>query len=146
MRKATKTQKTKITLASLYALIHSTRDSLERSLERSIKQHIGALRDETNARFDSMERLQRKMAVRLVSMERRLDDNGAMLASLQTRMDTVYGLIEQLSGHTARLEQEYVMITEALRRLEKRFDRLEAERLDARITELEARVSTLESA
>ena len=37
------------------------------------------------------------------------------------------------------------MITESLRRLEKRFDALEAQRLNDRITDLEARVSNLES-
>jgi polyhydroxyalkanoate synthesis regulator phasin len=38
------------------------------------------------------------------------------------------------------------MITEALRRLEQRFDRLEADRLKERIAALEVRVQALETA
>jgi hypothetical protein len=49
-----------------------------------------------------------------------------------------------LSASTAST-RKYVMITAALRRLETRFDHLEADRLRERITALELRVSALES-
>jgi hypothetical protein len=46
---------------------------------------------------------------------------------------------------TERLEQEYTMITAALKRLELRFDNLEAALLVQRIEALEKRVTALES-
>jgi polyhydroxyalkanoate synthesis regulator phasin len=65
---------------------------------------------------------------------------------MQLRLESLHGLVEELERRTGRIEQEYVMITEALRRLEQRFDRIEADRLKERITSLEARVQALETA
>ena len=69
-----------------------------------------------------------------------------MLQTMQLRLDSLHGLAEKLERRTGRIEQEYVMITEALRRLEQRFDRIEANRLQERIAALEARVRALETA
>ena len=62
------------------------------------------------------------------------------------RAHSLHGLVEELERRTGRIEQEYIMITEALRRLEGRFDKLEADRLRERIASLEARVQALETA
>jgi hypothetical protein len=53
--------------------------------------------------------------------------------------------MENLLVRTERLEQEYTMITAGLKRLETRFDDLEAARLRQRIEALEKRVTALES-
>jgi uncharacterized coiled-coil protein SlyX len=132
----------------LYALLQTTKSSLEDRIDRlesGTNARFESMESGTNARFESMYQLQRKMAARLVSMEQRLDEQAVTLGSLQKRVDTLHILVERTAGHVARLEQEYVMITESLRRLEKRFDALDAQRLNDRITDLEARVSNLES-
>lgn len=85
-------------------------------------------------------------SVRLISIESILKDHSFILASLQGRVEALHGLVERLDVRVGRLVQEYTMITAALRRLEMRFDPLEAQRLDARITELESRVTALEAA
>jgi len=99
-----------------------------------------------SGRLETMETLQKTMAVRLISVESLLKDHSFILASLQGRVEALHGLVERLDVRVGRLEQEYTMITAALRRLEMRFDPLEAQRLDARITELESRVTALEAA
>ena len=78
--------------------------------------------------------------------ENRMDSHEAILTSLQERVDALHGLVEKLELRTARIEQEYVMITAALKRLEGRFDAFEAQILNERIAALESRVSALESA
>jgi polyhydroxyalkanoate synthesis regulator phasin len=65
---------------------------------------------------------------------------------MQVRLESLHGLVEELERRTGRIEQEYVMITEALRRLEQRFDKIEADRLKERIAAPEARVQALEAA
>ena len=72
-------------------------------------------------------------------------DVRAQLKDLNNRVDTLHGLMENLLVRVERLEQEYVMITAGLKRLEERFDQLEAIRLRERIEALEKRVTALES-
>jgi polyhydroxyalkanoate synthesis regulator phasin len=86
------------------------------------------------------------MALRLIDVEVTVKENNSMLRSMRLRLDSLHGLVEELERRSGRIEQEYVMITEALRRLEERFDRIEAERLRERIAALEARVQALETA
>jgi archaellum component FlaC len=98
------------------------------------------------ARFDRFESVQNSIALRLISVETTVKEHSGLLQTMQVRLDSLHGLVEELERRTGRIEQEYVMITEALRRLEKRFDRIEAERLAERIAALEARVQALETA
>jgi TolA-binding protein len=97
-------------------------------------------------RLEGMESIQNSMALRLISIEATVKEHSAMLRTMQLRLESLHGLVEELERRTGRIEQEYVMITEALRRLEQRFDRIEADRLKERITSLEARVQALETA
>jgi chromosome segregation ATPase len=92
-----------------------------------------------------MESLQRTMASRLTSIESKLEEHSAILSPLRERVESLHGLVEKLVVHVDHFEQEYTMITAALRRLETNFDQLEAARLRERITSLETRVSALES-
>ena len=101
---------------------------------------------EMNGRITRMDRTQQKIAARLISIESVQKEQSAKLASLEVRVEGLHGMVENLGGHFARLEQEYVMIVGGLRRLESKFDDLDARRLDERITSLEARLSALESA
>jgi TolA-binding protein len=96
-------------------------------------------------RLEGMESVQNSIALRLISVEATLKEHSSMLRSMQLRLDSLHGLVEELERRTGRIEQEYVMITEALRRLEQRFDRIEADRLKERIAALEARVQALET-
>jgi TolA-binding protein len=97
-------------------------------------------------RLEGMESVQNSIALRLISVETIVNEHSVMLRTMQLRLESLPGLTERLERRTGRIEQEYVMITEALRRLETRFDRIEAERLKERIAALEARVQALETA
>ena len=97
-------------------------------------------------RLEGMESIQNSMALRLISIEATVKEHSAMLRTMQVRLESLHGLVEELERRTGRIEQEYVMITEALRRLEQRFDRIEADQLKERIAALEARVQALETA
>jgi len=101
--------------------------------------------DGFEAQFDRFESVQNSIALRLISVETSVKEHGSMLQTMQLRLDSLHGLTEKLERRTSRIEQEYVMITEALRRLEQRFDRIEANRLQERIAALEARVQALET-
>jgi chromosome segregation ATPase len=115
---------------------------------RILQDHTGLLQDHTGRldRLDHIESVQNKMALRLIDVEVTVKENNSMLRSMRLRLDSLHGLVEELERRSGRIEQEYVMITEALRRLEERFDRIEAERLRERIAALEARVQALETA
>ena len=114
---------------------------------RTLQEHTLILQDHTGRldRLDHIESVQDKMALRLIDVEATVKENSSMLRSMQLRLDSLHGLVEELERRTGRIDQEYVMITEALRRLENRFDRIEAERLKERIDALEARIQALET-
>jgi len=101
--------------------------------------------DGLDARLDRFEAVQNSIALRLISVESTVKEHSALLRTMQFRLDSLHGLVEKLERRTGRIEQEYVMITEALRRLEQRYDKLESDRLNERIAALEARVQALET-
>jgi chromosome segregation ATPase len=121
-------------------------DSLERRMDSlegrmdSLERRVGSLEDQ----FGSMRVVQDAMAARLISVEFKLDDHSKILFSLQGRVEGLHGLLEKLDLRVDRLDQEYVMITAALRRLETRFDVIEAEQLAQRIRNIELRITALE--
>jgi len=102
--------------------------------------------DGLEQRLERMDSVQGAIALRLLSVETILNHHSTLLQSARLRLDSLHGLVEELERRTGRIEQEYVMITEALRRLEKRFDQIEALRLNERIAALEARLLALETA
>ena len=110
-----------------------------------LKDHTARF-DRMDQRFERLETVQNAMALRLISVETTVKEHSSMLQTMQLRLDSLHGLAEKLERRTGRIAQEYVMITEALRRLEQSFDRIEAERLKERIAALEARVQALETA
>jgi archaellum component FlaC len=115
-------------------------DGIDRRFEGSDKRVDGL-----ESRLDRMESVQSKIALRLLSVETILNHHSTLLQSLGLRVDSLHGLVEELERRTGRIDQEYVMITEALRRLEKRFDQIDALRLNERIAALEARLLALET-
>jgi DNA repair ATPase RecN len=114
---------------------------------RLLQDHGRMLQDHTGRldRLDHIDSVQSAMALRLIDIEADVKGHNSMLRSMRLRLDSLHGLVEVLERRTGRIEQEYVMITEALRRLENRFDRIEADRLKERIDALEARVQALET-
>ena len=92
-----------------------------------------------------MQETQQSMAVRLITIEGKVDEHSPTLSSLRERVEALHGLVEKLEIRVGRLDQEYVMITAALRRLEARFDAHDAATLAERIGALESRVAALES-
>jgi len=96
--------------------------------------------------LDRIESVQNSMALRLITVESKTVEHHYLLNSLDIRVHALHGLVEHLERRTGGIEQEYVMITEALRRLEGRFDKLEADRLRERIAILETKVQALETA
>jgi chromosome segregation ATPase len=156
--------KPEITLETLYDIlqIHSERfdqidkrfDQVDHRFEEVDKRFDGMDKrfeevdrrfGEHDRRFDSADSLQSTIVSRLLSIESRLDEHSAILNPLRERIESLHGLTEKLLGRVDGLDQEYGMITAALRRLETRFDQLEADRIRERISALESRVSALES-
>ena len=135
---------------SIDRTLHDHSDRFE-SINRTLQDHgarFGSI-DQTlqghSARFDASDRIQQNIVVTVVSIKDQLDEHSAILGPLRERMEALYGLVDTVEVRTGRLDQEHTMITAALRRLEDRFDRLEAEKLRDRITALESRVSAFES-
>ena len=140
-----------ITLNQIYNLLleHTDRfDRIDQRLDRTDERVNGLVQrvDGLESRLDHIDSVQSTMALRLITVETVLNQHSVLLQSLVVRMDSLHGLVEELERRTGRIEQEYVMITEALRRLEKRFDQIEAQRLNERIAALEARLLALETA
>ena len=139
-----------ITLETLYDILqdHTRRfdehdkrfDAMDKRFDVMDKR-FGAM----DGRFDSAESVQGTIINRLLSIESKLEEHSAILGPLRERVELLHGLVEKLVVRVDRLDQEYVMITAALRRLETRFDQLEADRLRERISSLESRVMALES-
>ena len=149
--------KEKITLASIYETLqtHTPRfqaidarfDTMDSRFDRMDSRFDGmdSRFELMEQRLGSVEGLQSTMAAPLVSIEERLVDHSTILMPLRERVEALFGLVESLDARAGRVEQKYTMITAALRRLEGKFDSLEAEQLRKRIDALENRVSTLES-
>ena len=95
--------------------------------------------------LDSIDNRLDSMSGRLTVVETHLTEHDAILRRLEERIDVLHGLMENLLVRVEHLEQEYVMITAALKRLEARFDKLDAAHLNERIESLEKRVTALES-
>ena len=98
-----------------------------------------------DARFDKMDARFDKMETRFDHLSEQLQQQQQQIQDLQERIEVLHGLMENLLVRVERLEQEYTMITAALKRLEIRFDGLEALRLKERVEALEKRVTALES-
>jgi len=133
-----------ITLNTIYEILkdHTARfDRIDQRFDASNKRVDGL-----EARFDRLEPVVNAIALRLISVETTVKEHSVALRTMGLRLDSLHGLVEKLELRTGRIEQEYAMITEALRRLEQRFDRMEADRLKERIAALEARVQALETA
>jgi len=149
-----------ITLTTIYEILQDHSRTLQdhtRTLQdhtrmlqdhgRMLHDHGRLLQDHTGRldRLDHIDSVQSTMALRLIDIEATVKEHSIVLRSMQFRLDSLHGLVEVLERRTGRIEQEYVMITEALRRLESRFDSIEAERLKERIDALEARIQALET-
>ena len=101
--------------------------------------------DRLDARFDKMDVRFDKLEARFDHLSDQLQQQQQQIQDLQERIEVLHGLMENLLVRVERLEQEYTMITAALKRLEIRFDSLEALRLKERVEALEKRVTALES-
>jgi chromosome segregation ATPase len=66
------------------------------------------------------------------------------MEDLEDRIRNVQGLYLHLDKRLEILDHEYVSITAALKRLEERFDKLEADNLQQRVRVLEDKVAELE--
>jgi len=66
------------------------------------------------------------------------------MRAVRGRLDNLEGLYQHLDKKLEILDHEYVSMSAALKRLEDRFDKLEADQLKERIRVLEEKVSALE--
>ena len=66
------------------------------------------------------------------------------MRAVRGRLDNLEGLYQHLDKKLEILDHEYVSMSAALKRLEDRFDKLEADQLKERIRVLEEKVSVLE--
>jgi len=140
-----------ITLNTIYDILkdHTARfDRMDERFDRMDQRFDAADKrvDGLEARLDRFESVQNSIVLRLISVETIVKEHSVMLRTMQVRLESLHGLVEELERRTGRIEQEYVMISEALRRLEQRFDKIEADRLKDRIAALEIRVQALETA
>jgi len=84
------------------------------------------------------------MVARIPGIEDRLTALEAEVVLLRSRVDNLFGLYENLDKRIERIEHEYLAITVALKRLERHYERLEADRLTERVQLLEQKVAALE--
>jgi len=110
-----------------------------------LKDHSARF-DRMDQGFESLVTVQNAGAIRLISVETTVKKHSSILRTMQLRLDLLHGVVAELERRTGRTRQEFVMITEALCRLEQGFDQIEAHRLQERITALEARVQALQTA
>jgi predicted nuclease with TOPRIM domain len=127
--------KTRITLASIHKEIK----------QLATKDQLASTNDQLASTNDQLAALTVFVRSSFLGMSAKLDEHSQELKGLRERVDTLHGLMENLLVRTERLEQEYTMITAGLKRLETRFDDLDAVRLRQRIDALEKRVTALES-
>jgi len=66
------------------------------------------------------------------------------MRAVRGRLDNLEGLYQHLDKKLEILDHEYVSMSAAVKRLEDRFDKLEADQLKERIRVLEEKVSVLE--
>src|SRR5712671_1975245 len=104
-----------ITLTTIYDILQDS--------TRFLQPHTRLFQDHTRRleRLDSIESVQNQMAIRLINVETILKEHSSILRTMQLRVDSLHGLVEELERRTGRPcwnAQEYRMITEALRRLE----------------------------
>jgi len=66
------------------------------------------------------------------------------MRAVRGRLDNLEGLYQHVDKKLEILDHEYVSMSAALKRLEDRFDKLEADQLKERIRVLEEKVSALE--
>ena len=74
----------------------------------------------------------------------RLTNLESEMKSVRIRLDNLEGLYQHLDKKLEILDHEYVSMTAALKRLEERFENLEADKLEARVRTLEQKVAALE--
>ena len=125
-------RKRKITLANVYDQMQQVAMQLQHMATKDELSHLSA---KVDARFDALTDWVRNG----------FQDVNAQVRELHNRVDNLHGLMENLLVRVERLEQEYTMITAGLKRLEERFDQVDAIRLRERIDALEKRVTALES-
>ena len=139
--------KAKVTLASLNDRMNAQDRKLDTLIEmfQQMNAEMIARSNEADSKFDKMDARFDKMETRFDHLSEQLQQQQQQIQDLQERIEVLHGLMENLLVRVERLEQEYTMITAALKRLEIRFDSLEALRLKERVEALEKRVTALES-
>ena len=135
-------QKVRVTLESL-------NETMLEGFRRmdAFRSHTEDFQNSAEARFKTLQETVNRMAVyvaRIPEIEARLTAIEARLDALEARMDNLEGLYQHLEKNLEILDHEYVSITAALKRLEERFDKLEADQLRDRVRILEQKVSVLE--
>ena len=123
-----------------------TLESLDRNMKEGFRR-METFQDETRSNFKTLNEIVNRMSVqvaRIPEIEARLTAIEARLKALGSRVDNLEGLYQHLDKKLEILDHEYVSITAALKRLEERFDKLEADQLRDRVRILEQKVSVLE--
>jgi chromosome segregation ATPase len=132
------TRKTKVTLETINDNMQSMQASIVLILD-----DLGALKDRTATLQNTVDRMALQVA-RIPEIELRLASLEERMGRVEFRLDNLTGAVERLDKKFEILEHEYLAIKAALKRLEERFDQLEADRLRTRIEVLEQKVAALE--
>jgi chromosome segregation ATPase len=121
-------------------------DHLEGRID-SVETTLGNRIDRVETKLDGLQTKVDKMAVyvaRIPVIEARLDAIETRLKALEVRMANLEGLYEHHDKKLEILDHEYVALTAGVKRLEQRFDKLEADALRDRVRVLEEKVAALE--
>ena len=113
-------------------------DNLEEVLQR-----MGVVQSDLTTLKDTVNRISVSVS-HIPEIESRLDNLEAEMKAVRIRMDNLEGLYQHLDKKLEILDHEYVSMSAALKRLEERFDRIEADQLRDRVRTLEERVTALE--
>jgi len=122
--------------------IKPTLQSVNISLQEILRK-MESFHESFTTMQDSISRMD-VLVARIPEIESHMAGLEANVKAVGLRLSNLEGLYERLDRKREILGQEYVSISAAVKCLEEKFDRLEADRLAERVKILEEKVSALE--
>jgi chromosome segregation ATPase len=126
-------------------------EAFQREMEslgiKAFQERTETFHAETRANFARLQDTVNSMSIfvaRIPEIESRLAALDSRMRALEARISNLEGLYLRHDTRLEILDHEYVAITAALKRLEERFDKLEADKLRDRVRVLEEKVAALE--
>jgi chromosome segregation ATPase len=134
--------KTRVTLRMVYELVESI-DARTGRLEVTTDQLVKTT-DQLVKTTDRLVKTTDRIDASILVIKDRLSDLEQKVESMRVRLETLTGIVDGLIQKMSMLFDEYHSISAQLKRLETRFDRMEADRLEQRVAVLEAKIVKIE--